>query len=351
MFAFYFVFAMLVSFDQFTVEVSPSVFNVTVQEQRAPDPEPSPPQVRARYLAMFTASYCGPCQSWKASEKPKLERNGYVVREYEMTVTRNKQKWGDKIRSFPTFVVVDWDTGEWVGDPIVGSLSAESIIPRLGQQSQRPAQETVRAFSRLPVVQTPWGRQDLETYESRHIGCNCPMCQGIRGIIAGYRQNLAQQPPVAPQRAAEHEPVISVNFGQEETPYPVIEKMITLLKLTPQDVLADLGCGDGRILIAAVTMSGCRAVGVEIDPQKADLARQNIEKAGLSAKITVITGDVLQFDPKQHGITVITVYLYPDLLGKLASKIYAVGKAGSPYHKIPGLLMQQYGDVWLFDLK
>ena len=304
-----------------------------------------------RFLAMFTANYCGPCQSWKRSEKPKLEKSGHVVREYEMTVTRHQQKWGKKIRSYPTFVVVDWDTGEWIGSPIVGSISAESIIPRLSQQPHEPAQTSVRAFSRLPVVQTPWGRQDLETYESRHIGCNCPMCQGIRGIIAGYRQNFAQQAPVAPQRVAEHQSIISMNFGQEVTPYPVIEEMITLLQITPQDVLADLGCGDGQVLIAAVTMSGCRAVGIEIDPNKADMARRNIEKAGLSAKITVITGDVLQFDPKDHGITLITAYLYPDLLGKLSQKIYAVGKAGSPYHRIPGLLMKQYGDVWVFDRK
>ena len=302
-----------------------------------------------RFLAMFTANYCGPCQSWKRSEKPKLEKSGHVVREYEMTVTRHQQKWGKKIRSYPTFVVVDWDTGEWIGSPIVGSISAESIIPRLSQQPYEPAQTSVRAFSRLPVVQTPWGRQDLETCESRHIGCNCPMCQGIRGIIAGYRQNFAQQAPVAPQRVAEHQSIISMNFGQEVTPYPVIEEMITLLQITPQDVLADLGCGDGQVLIAAVTMSGCRAVGIEIDPNKADMARRNIEKAGLSAKITVITGDVLQFDPKDHGITLITAYLYPDLLGKLSQKIYAVGKAGSPYHRIPGLLMKQYGDVWVFD--
>ena len=156
---------------------------------------------------------------------------------------------------------------------------------------------------------------------------------------------------MAPQRVAEHQSIISMNFGQEVTPYPVIEEMITLLQITPQDVLADLGCGDGQVLIAAVTMSGCRAVGIEIDPNKADMARRNIEKAGLSAKITVITGDVLQFEPKDHGITLITAYLYPDLLGKLAQKIYAVGKAGSPYHRIPGLLMKQYGDVWVFDRK
>lgn len=156
---------------------------------------------------------------------------------------------------------------------------------------------------------------------------------------------------MVPQRVAEHQSIISMNFGQEVTPYPVIEEMITLLRLTPEDVLADLGCGDGRILIAAVTMSGCRAVGVEIDPKKAESARQNIEKAGLSAKITVIAGDVLQFEPKDHGITVITAYLYPDLLEKLSAKIYDVGRAGSPYHRIPGLLMTQHRDVWVFDRK
>lgn len=341
----YFALAFLCMQDQFTVEISPSLFNVSVQEQ--PKQIVQPQKTGKRYLAMFTASYCGPCQTWKSTQKPKVESAGFTVREFEMTNAENREKYSDRISRFPTFVIIDWDTGEWIGDPIVGSMQAESFLPLLANKLEVPARKTVRAFSRkrLPVVQTPWGVQDLETYESRHIGCNCVMCVSIRAMIADMRRQMSEETYVVSS-----EP-IKANFGQENTPDKIIEEMIDLLNLTSSDVLADLGCGDGRILIAAVKKTGCRAVGVEIDPAKASEARANAEKAGLSAKITIITGDVTVFRPEDYQVTAITAFLYPELLEKIGPAIYSVGKAATPYHNIPGLTMMRHGDVWIFNRK
>jgi 16S rRNA A1518/A1519 N6-dimethyltransferase RsmA/KsgA/DIM1 with predicted DNA glycosylase/AP lyase activity len=139
-----------------------------------------------------------------------------------------------------------------------------------------------------------------------------------------------------------------VQFGQENTPWPIIEQMIRLMNLTPEDTVADLGCGDGRVLIAASTMTGCRGIGVEIDKEKCEQAIRNIREAGLSAKITIINGDVLEFEPSLHKTTAITAYLYPDLLEKISGKFYSVRVAATPYHRVPNLKMEQHGDVWVF---
>lgn len=116
------------SAQEFTVEVVPQ-FVVTVEPTDLPVVRVS----QKRWVAMFTASYCGPCQSWKASEKHKLESRGYFVREYEMTESKHRNKYGSRVSRYPTFVVCDWETGEWLEKPIVGFTSAGSLITLLEQ--------------------------------------------------------------------------------------------------------------------------------------------------------------------------------------------------------------------------
>lgn len=186
---------------------------------------------------------------------------------------------------------------------------------------------------RLPVVNTPWGTQDLETYEQRHVGCNCVMCMSIRGMIRDMRSS---QSVTVPQ----------VSFGQEPTPDHIITQMLDGLDLKPNDTLADLGCGDGRILIAAVRKSGCRAVGIEIDAAKAEEARKRVREAGLTNRIRVITGDAVSFDPEKYGVTVATAYLYQEILEKLKPVFLKISRFASPYHEIPGLFMERKCDVW-----
>lgn len=104
--------------DEWKFEIVPQPVVVTVAPKK-------------RFLAFFTASYCGPCQSWKATEKHKLESAGWHVRTYEMTETKWKARYGSRIRRFPTFIVCDWKTGAWIGEPIVGSVPSASLLPLL----------------------------------------------------------------------------------------------------------------------------------------------------------------------------------------------------------------------------
>jgi protein-L-isoaspartate O-methyltransferase len=163
------------------------------------------------------------------------------------------------------------------------------------------------------------------------------MCKGVRAIINDYRRQ--------PQPVLVYPPQ-SKTFGQEPTPPEVVNEMVDNLLLRPSDTLMDLGCGDGRILIAAVRNSGCRAVGIELDPLKAAEARTRVEAAGLSSRIKVVTGDALAFDPRAYGATVLTAFLYPELLEKLKPKFSQVDRFATPYHQVPGLAMVKFGEVW-----
>ena len=82
--------------------------------------------------------------------------------------------------------------------------------------------------------------------------------------------------------------------------------------MTKNDVVYDLGCGDGALLIAAAKL-GARVVGVDIDPQRIKEATENVRKAGVQDRVTLIRGDI--FDPaiKIGEACVVTLYLLPSL--------------------------------------
>jgi precorrin-6B methylase 2 len=139
--------------------------------------------------------------------------------------------------------------------------------------------------------------------------------------------------------------------AQQPTPSRVIDQIMDALSLSSDDTFADIGCGDGRILIDAVTRFGCKAVGVEIDPAKADEARKRVAEAGLSHMITIVTGDAKDFDPKKYAVTAGVAYLYPDLLAKLRPMLETIPVLITPFHKVEGLVMDQRGDLWVRDVR
>jgi protein-L-isoaspartate O-methyltransferase len=209
-----------------------------------------------------------------------------------------------------------------------------------GKQPQVSQQQAIlKARKRLPVVKTQWGTIDLESY---HMNCNCPMCQGIRALQSEYRQTAYNE---ARNVAG------AVRASQEPTPSPVADRIMETLGLSKSDVFADIGCGDGRLLIDAVETFGCSAVGIEIDPVKADKAREKVKAAGLSDRITVLTGDAKSFDPEAYGVTAAVAYLYPELLEKLKPMLETIPVLVTPFHQVPGLVMESRGDVWVRDMR
>lgn len=91
------------------------------------------------------------------------------------------------------------------------------------------------------------------------------------------------------------------------TPQDVVEKMLELAEVSGGDVVYDLGCGDGRIVITAAQKYGARGVGVDLDPQRIADANANAERAGVTRLVTFKVQDALTVDVSEA--TVVTLYM------------------------------------------
>jgi ribosomal protein L11 methylase PrmA len=103
------------------------------------------------------------------------------------------------------------------------------------------------------------------------------------------------------------------------TPESIVDKMLEMAEIQPDDVVYDLGCGDGRIVIAAAKKHGVKAVGVEIDPKLVEQAKGNVKKNEVEHLVTIRQGDV--FEEDFSDATVVTTYLLPELNVKLMPKL------------------------------
>jgi tRNA G37 N-methylase Trm5 len=106
------------------------------------------------------------------------------------------------------------------------------------------------------------------------------------------------------------------------TPPEVVEAMLKMANVTATDVVYDLGCGDGRIPIAAAQKYGARGVGIDIDPKRIAEAQENAKTAGVADKVTFLNQDLFASDFKEA--TVVTLYLLPSLNEKLIPTLKAL---------------------------
>ncbi len=102
------------------------------------------------------------------------------------------------------------------------------------------------------------------------------------------------------------------------TPQVLVDKMLDLAKVTPQDYVIDLGSGDGRTVITAAKR-GARALGIEYNPDMVELSKRNAAKEGVADKAQFIKADLFETDFSKA--TVITMFLLPDINLKLRPKI------------------------------
>lgn len=109
--------------------------------------------------------------------------------------------------------------------------------------------------------------------------------------------------------------------------FSVIAPMLRLADLRPGDVVADLGCGDGRIVIEAVKAYDVKGVCVEIDEQLLIDARSNARLAGVSDRVRFIRGDL--FDTDFQSLDVVTLFLSPDFNARLEPILQKHLKPGS----------------------
>jgi SAM-dependent methyltransferase len=111
------------------------------------------------------------------------------------------------------------------------------------------------------------------------------------------------------------------------TPEDVVDRMLALAKVTSDDVVMDLGCGDGRIPIRAAQKYGARGVGVDIDPRLIDQARTNARNAGVEKLVEFRVADALKTDVSKA--TVVTLFLLPSSNIKLRPILRSRLKPGS----------------------
>ena len=106
-----------------------------------------------------------------------------------------------------------------------------------------------------------------------------------------------------------------------------VEAMLKLADVTSSDTVYDLGCGDGRIVIAAAKQRGARGVGVDIDPVRIRDSRTNARKAGVEKRVRFEENDVFEADIREA--TVVTLFLLPELNVKLLPKLLRDLKPGT----------------------
>jgi len=126
-------------------------------------------------------------------------------------------------------------------------------------------------------------------------------------------QQAATQKPFEPQVGQAGKDVVWV-----PTPQALVDKMLDMAKLTPQDFVMDLGSGDGRTVITAARR-GARALGIEYNPNMVELSQKNAAAAGVTARATFQNADLFETDFSKAQV--ITMFLLPSINMKLRPKL------------------------------
>ena len=138
----------------------------------------------------------------------------------------------------------------------------------------------------------------------------------VVALLAIAPSAFAQEKPFEPVVGQAGKDVVWV-----PTPPELVEKMLDMAKVTPQDVVMDLGSGDGRNIIAAAKR-GAVAIGVEFNPDMVALSNRTAREAGVADKARFIEGDMYTADISKA--TVMALFLLPDNLRKMTDKFLAL---------------------------
>ncbi|MBG1257692.1 class I SAM-dependent methyltransferase [Nostoc commune] len=130
----------------------------------------------------------------------------------------------------------------------------------------------------------------------------------------------ATTPTTQPQERAGDVPYVP-------TPQPVVDAMLKVAKVGKNDVLYDLGSGDGRIVNTAAQKFGTRGIGIDINPERIQEANDNAQKAGVTDRVKFVQQDLFTTDFSEA--TVVTLYLLPEVNAKLRPKLLSELKPGT----------------------
>lgn len=142
------------------------------------------------------------------------------------------------------------------------------------------------------------------------VAAACAMAGAlVCSVDAGYAQQKPRDVPYVP------------------TPQTVVEEMLKIAAVTKDDVVYDLGSGDGRIVITAAKKYGARGVGIDIDPERVKEANANAVQAGVTGRVKFLEQDLFETDFKEASV--VTLYLLPDINLRLRPKLWSELKPGT----------------------
>lgn len=134
--------------------------------------------------------------------------------------------------------------------------------------------------------------------------------------------------------------------AHEPTPYSKVAEGLEYAGLKPGQSLLDIGCGDGRVLMVAAEQFDAKATGIELDVNQAQVARDRLSGAGLIDRTDVLAGDATKMELPAADVAY--VYLYPDTLAALKTKLERFDTVVSYMHAVPGMAMSKRGDFYVW---
>jgi SAM-dependent methyltransferase len=120
---------------------------------------------------------------------------------------------------------------------------------------------------------------------------------------------------------------VAINSPYVETTPEVVQAMLELAGVSSNDVVYDLGCGDGRIVISAAKLYGARGIGIDINPERIESARTSARQAGIGHLVRFETNDLFKAD--FHDASVVALYLLPDANLRLRPRLLNDLKPGT----------------------
>jgi len=160
-----------------------------------------------------------------------------------------------------------------------------------------------------PCDKTPFGTGDAHDLHSMRF---------IPVIVAGFLISVAE---------AQSLQQLPINTPYVASPSEIVDTMLELAGVTSSDIVFDLGCGDGRIVISAARKYGAHGVGIDINPARVEEARANARSAGVADRVSFEVNDL--FDADIHNATVIALYLLPDANLRLRPRLLRELKPGT----------------------
>lgn len=149
------------------------------------------------------------------------------------------------------------------------------------------------------------------------VGFTCLLAAALTGAETTKRAKKSSTSGEA--KAAPATPRKTPDVVYVPTPQAVVDKMLELAEVKPGDVVYDLGCGDGRIVVTAAKKYGVKAVGFDIDPQRVKEARENVRTNGVEHLARIEEADIFTLDLQEASV--VTLYLLPSLNVKLMPQL------------------------------